>query len=270
MKKFLIGIIPILFITGCNFNVEENNFDFYENGTVVYYNPESNKKCNEDLAKANINENGTPTGIKTGCMKWYIFNDDANSSTVNMILDHNTTPLVAYNINGEKKIQDVKIALENDTKTWNNTLNSRLISADEIATISGNSTFNSSRASNSEWFNLETNTKKEPTSYSGKYSWLFDNLKGQTEADTLDGIIVKTMVEDNNEYDTYDGLDFGYITGYWTSSTVANLSEEFKSIADSEGAWKIGRTGELGWYYVKYSNTNGVRPVITVSKNIIK
>ena len=57
-------------------------YSVYSNGTAIYYNPETNTKCNEIDAVST-------TGTKTGCMKWYTFNDEGeNSSTVNMILDH--------------------------------------------------------------------------------------------------------------------------------------------------------------------------------------
>ena len=40
----------------------------HTNGTVVYYNPETNKKCSSSEAVST-------TGTKTGCMKWYTCND---------------------------------------------------------------------------------------------------------------------------------------------------------------------------------------------------
>ena len=66
----------------------------YKNGTAIYYNPVSGTKCNASEAVST-------TGTKTGCMKWYAFNDDSESSTVNMILDHNTTAGIAWNSNNK-------------------------------------------------------------------------------------------------------------------------------------------------------------------------
>ena len=40
----------------------------YANGTVIYYDPETNTKCTSSEAVST-------TGTKTGCMKWYTFND---------------------------------------------------------------------------------------------------------------------------------------------------------------------------------------------------
>ena len=67
---------------------------YYENGTAIYYNPVSGTKCNASEAVST-------TGTKTGCMKWYAFNDDSESSTVNMILDHNTTAGIVWNSNNK-------------------------------------------------------------------------------------------------------------------------------------------------------------------------
>ena len=108
----------------------------YQNGDVVYYNPVTNKRCS-------AKESNSQTGTKTGCMKWYTFNDEgANSSIVNMILDHNTTALVAYNSSNDNTSQkEAATALTNDTQSWNSSLNARLITANEVAKITGNTSF---------------------------------------------------------------------------------------------------------------------------------
>ena len=59
------------------------------NGTVVYYNPETNTKCTSAEAVS-------VSGTKAGCMRWYAFNDDGKSKTVNLLLDHNTTAAVPW------------------------------------------------------------------------------------------------------------------------------------------------------------------------------
>ena len=65
----------------------------YSDGTEIYFNPETNQMCNKSEAIS------TP-GAKSGCMKWYAFNDSNNKDTVNVILDHNTTAKVAWNSSG--------------------------------------------------------------------------------------------------------------------------------------------------------------------------
>ena len=73
-------------------SIDECNIDIpqvitYANGTVVYYNPETNTKCTASQAVSTA-------GTKTGCMRWYTFNDEG-TDTINLLLDHNTTATVA-------------------------------------------------------------------------------------------------------------------------------------------------------------------------------
>ena len=71
-------------------------------------------------------------------MKWYAFNDDDKSSTVNVILDHNTTAKVDWNSTGSNsEMKEVADTLETDTSKWKSDLNPRLIEANEIAKITG-------------------------------------------------------------------------------------------------------------------------------------
>ena len=200
----------------------------FKNGTAVYYNPETGNKCSKEAAKST-------TGTKSGCMKWYVFNDKEGNATVNVILDHNTTANVAWNSTGNNsEMKEVKIALENDTKDWKNT--ARLITANEVAKITGHPTFNATQSGQS-WFCLDTN-KPDTTSYCAKaqgtseYAWLFDY--------------------------TYECTNYGCNTsdlstwGYWTSTS----------------SWHVSRFGHLSNTNANYADS-GVRPVITISKSNI-
>ena len=213
-------------------NIDAPQVITYENGTVVYYNPETNTKCNSSEAVST-------TGVKTGCMKWYTFNDEG-SSTVNLLLDHNTTAFVAWassgtNTNGPVEL---KTQLESDTSNWNKSINPRLIEAGEIAKITGYPNWDNN------FYYLHTNSN---TSYKGdigtnKYGWLFDN--------TLECTTYGCNVEDANAY------------GYWTSTIYSG---------DSNHSWHVFRDGALSTFggYVENASRAGVRPVITVSKSII-
>ena len=115
-----------------NCNIEIPQVTTYANGTVVYYNPVTNTKCTSSEAVS-------ATGTKTGCMRWYAFNDEG-TSTINLLLDHNTTAKVAWastgtNANGPV---EVKTQLESDTASWNKSINARLIEASEVAKITNN------------------------------------------------------------------------------------------------------------------------------------
>ena len=183
------------------------------------------------------------TGKNSGCMKWYVFNDKEGNATVNVILDHNTTAGVAYNLTGNNsEMKEVKKALENDTKDWKNT--ARLITANEVAKITGNTRFDASKTGQS-WFCLDTNqldgttwcSKAQGTS---EYAWLFDYTNGCTSRGC-------NTPDSNTE-------------GYWTST-------QYKD--NSTHAWIIHRDSNMAINYVNHSSQVGVRPVITISKSAI-
>ncbi len=209
-------------------------YQVYENGTAIYFNPETGKVCNQSEAVS------TP-GTKTGCMKWYTFNDGGSKTeTVNMILDHNTTAGVAYNSTySNSEMKEVKTALESDTSTWNSSLKARLITANEIAKITGNASFD--EKTSSDWFYLDSNnqTQVANSTNKSKYAWLYDY--------TLDCKKFGCNIEDSSNY------------GYWTSTPVAGRTD---------GAWSVCNDGHLDRSPTS-SNSAGVRPVITVSKSLI-
>ena len=207
----------------------------FKNGTAVYYNPETENKCSKEEAKST-------TGTKSGCMKWYVFNDKEGNATVNVILDHNTTAGVEYNSTGNNsEMKEVKKALENDTKDWKNT--ARLITANEVAKITGHPTFDASNTGQS-WFCLDTN-KPDTTNWCSKaqgtseYAWLFDYTDGCTSYGC-------------NKADSSN-------PGYLTSTPSKD---------DSTSAWRVDRLGDLVSLDVADPGY-GVRPVITISKSNI-
>ena len=207
-------------------------YKVYTNGTEIYYNPETGKKCTTAVS--------TP-GTNSGCMKWYAFNDDDKSSTVNVILDHNTTAKVAWNSTGSNsEMKEVKIALENDTKDWKNDLNPRLIEANEIAKITENTEFDANK-SNQKWFYLDSNnqTKTVSSTNKSKYAWLFDYTNGCTN--------YGCNKADSSTY------------GYWTSTQHKE---------NSKYVWLVYRYDKLDNDSVTYAGY-GVRPVITISKSDI-
>ena len=226
VKKYDIGIDGYAVSNG---EVEKvSTTKKFENGTAVYYNPVSGEKCSESESKST-------TGTKSGCMKWYVFNDKEGNATVNVILDHNTTARVAYNSTGNNsEMKEVADALKTDTKDWKNT--ARLITANEIAKITGHPTFDATQTGQS-WFCLDTN-QSDTTNWCSKaqgkseYAWLFDY--------------------------TYECTNYGCNTsdlstwGYWTSTS----------------SWHVSRFGHLSNTNANYADS-GVRPVITISKSNI-
>ena len=225
-------------------------FKILANGTVVYYNPETNTKCTSAEAVS-------VSGTKTGCMRWYAFNDKGNDR-VNLLLDHNTTATVAWvtkedyiaaggteaewgsNGNNSKGPITALKQLKSDTSTWNKSINPRLIEASEIAKITGYPNWNNKHG---KWYYFHDNTQTQYKGAAGtnKYAWLFDN----TTACTRYGC---NVADSSNQ-------------GYWTNTAES---------APYSGAWHVNYMGSLHKYYgVANADALGVRPVITISKSII-
>ena len=206
----------------------------YANGTAIYFNPNNNSVCSKAEATSN-------TSKSNGCMKWYTFNDDG-SSTVNLLLDHNTTATVAWastgtNANGPV---EVKKQLENDIASWNGAVKStaRLIEASEIAKITGYPNWNNNRY----YFHTNSNTEYKGAAGTNKYAWLFDNTYNCTTygcnvADSSAGAYW-TNTADSGSFNTA-------FTVYY----IGILSHD-NSVANASGP--------------------GVRPVITVSRDKLR
>lgn len=207
-----------------------NYYLYYQNGDVVYLDPQTGNKCTSYKKENSI------TGSITGCMKWYVFNDDITSNTVNLILDHNTSEKVSFAAANSVIIED--------TNLWKRELKYRLITADEISKITNNPSFSSNNISyyfDSLSLVPKTSCKIGNTSYCN-YGWLYDRTN-----DTCKdyGCLNNSTVNSN---------------GYWTSSRLAS---------DSSLKWYIDYTGKLSYAGDSVSNI-GIRPAITVNKIKIK
>ena len=239
-------------------------YPVYANGTAVYFNPVTGLTCTAGEAVST-------TGTKTGCMKWYTFNDNGKyADTINLILDHNTKATVVWNSTGSATSGPTNILtqLKADTDAWvgvpirtesysynnvttnytinYNTYRARLITAQEVARITGNTSFN--ELGSAAWFYFDSNnqTQTATTTGSSQYAWLFDY--------TACSGFGCSIVDNGN-------------LGYWTS-TARNDSSQY--------AWYIFRHGGLGsplfstdsglGCNVSNGKTFGVRPVITIDK----
>ncbi len=259
----------------------------YKNGEVVYFNVDNGTKC----TSSDYTETQSNVGVKEGCMKFYAFNDDGGD-TLNLILDHNTTALVAwvskadyiaaggedlsndddcqnYGYCSKNKFGPVTLLkkLKSDTASWQGTIipsnytmdqstqgskakytieyssyKARLITAQEIAQITENTSWNEKTASNWYYFDSKTTTAST-TCKSGNttgcgYGWLYD----RTSTDcTTNGCLNNSNV---------------YTDGYWTASSRA---------AGSRYAWRMVPSPHV--FDSSVGGGFGVRPVITILKS---
>ena len=135
---------------------EECSYTSFDDGDVIYFNPETSSICTEGEAVSTA-------GTKTGCMKWYAYNDNKNEYRLKLILDHNTTPYCQWNNTG--KVVDGSTILtsifKSDTQTWDKELNPRIISAYEIKKLVSDKLFDG------KWGN--------PIPITSEYNFLLDN-----------------------------------------------------------------------------------------------
>ena len=262
----------------CSIELPETEVEF--NGTkeivansthkgIVYMDP-------TDLsATCTSNDVVNVTGLenKSGCMKFYIYDDEGLS--YKLILDRNTSGDVAWNSNDvNTSMLEVQARLLDDTENWVG--NPRLITADEIAHIVGADRsdtikFDSSKDYSTSGSNIETKaswfyfdgsgntysswqTKVASSENLSSYAWLFDYIHDCDESGC--NIEEKTKYP----YPTKTSETTDYVEGYWTSTPV---------VGQTNDAWYVQDGGRLRIYNVATNSHNGVRPVITIPKNII-
>ncbi len=246
----------------------------------VYLDPtDISKTCTKEEALANVNEFGTPTEVVSGCMKWYVYKDDGENYT--MILDHNIINTVYWNSSGDNRngMKEVNEILKRYTEKWEDTIktSTRLITADEIAEITG-----ASREDTLKWDSSKLFVRGNITDTENVSSFYLDGT-GTNYSDTegWQKQVAKTLGSSNYAwvYDyTYQCGSYGcsvtddnvyskggrkaYISGYWTSSIVLATGSDANT-----SAWIVNKYGLLSFSTVG-SYGAGIRPVITVSKNI--
>ncbi len=244
-------------------NILNSTYKKYNNGEIVYFNPTTGFKCSLEDYNKNVDASGnviaSKTGTKEGCMKWYVFNDNAKEANVNLILDHNTTSFVEWisrddyineggsstEYGNNKGYVTVSNKLQTDTEQWIDGLAPRLIKADEVAKITLNVNWKSSLTTSKNFYfdskkNEQSSTCNGENNTNCKYGWLYDN--------TLN---CKKYGCNNEVNDT---------NGYWTTS---------RDISSTDKAWVVNNDSSLNSYSVSINNKYGVRPVISIEKSKI-
>ena len=218
---------------------EDTNNKTYTNGEIVYFNVDTGKSCD------NYIETQSNTGVKSGCMKFYAFNDDGGDK-VNLILDHNTTATIAW----ETSDFNIFKQLSDDILNWNSAIkpNVKIISLSEIDSIVKNNVnelqlLGTPGKLNDPTYYLHTNST---TVYKGKigtnkYAWLFDNTKDCT-----------TYGCNKDNSSTY---------GYWTNDYNPD---------NASNIFCVTYEGKLDQNDSSTAILYGVRPVIEVLKSNLK
>lgn len=263
---------------------------------IVYLDPtDLSTECNATLAKANVKDNGSVTGVKSGCMKWYAYKDENGYYT--MLLDHNTTEsVVAWNIdNGEDTTNfdgpstatgQALATLKDHTKDWveaelvapednytaswtydgtphSYTINysgyrARFISAEEInKTIMGLNVTNASEIVSGK---LDSKCDKQDDCSAGdnKHGWLLDYLGCGAPASATTAPSCKNFgCNEGKQFDPY---------GYWTATAVASGVYGASIVTTSVRTVSFSGVLDIGAVYVGSSGSYGVRPVIKISK----
>lgn len=237
MRRIIILLIGLLCFTGCGSKGLLNGNKTYDIGTEIFFNPEENSICLEDEVDENV------LGRK-GCMRWYVISDDGDS--VNLILEHNTTDYVAAGRKDELMsdgITPLLEALSKDTATWDESLDARIPSAEDIAKAIGTTFVNGMDA-----VYLNSGTDKCAPIINGvsDFDWLYNNISSC------------------ENYYCGKSIPSGITGGYWLSTS---------NIKDGEYTghqWEVDFTGQLTKFGKENNYTKGIRPIITAEKSILK
>ncbi|MDD3453568.1 MAG: type II secretion system protein [Bacilli bacterium] len=250
-------------------NVSNETNLIYTNGTAIYFNPVNGTTCSYDEAVST-------TGTKTGCMKWYAFNDSEANNTVNLILDHNTTAAVVWNSSGtnESGPNELLVQLASDTNSWAgvpnrtdsysvinvdvnytidySTYKARIMTASDIAEIINLQNFDETHylwssdillgtgkdTSEYDTTNWATQFPDDLKAYQNNYSWLFDYTASCT--------IFGCNINDNSTL------------GYWLTTPV------------NHGAAAAHVTSYGSIYSSDITASSfGLRPIITIPKTLL-
>ena len=253
----------------------------FENGYTVYFDVTTGEKCSNyhkdnSLTDYNGTSNTKTTDNQNGCLKFYSFNYEKGDTKVNLLLDHNTTGTAYWtdentesNINGPitvlTKLKEstnswVGIEIPNNytvtqTGSGNYTIpykdenyKARLITADEVAKITGNVLFNENTTKYYNYFYFDTNTQTasstctEGNTTGCQYGWLYDRTS--------------TLCITYGCLNNADSAMSGW--GYWTSTSAFGITNY---------VWEVNHVGDLLKYNVNRNNGYGIRPVIEVLKS---
>ena len=253
---------------------------------TIYFDVTNGVKCTN--AAWSANGGATTNGMSSGCLRFYAYMEDNLSYTA--ILDRNTdnsSVAFASNNNNTSGPVTALAKLKSDTDSWQGTVvpknytfvylvsgvtdasyeipyetdgyKARFITTNEIAKITGNTSFNPYNTGSGGWFYLDGGTSASTgatwqtqiatSSEKSAYYWLYN------------------FMNSCGNYGCYDG---GSKWGYWTSDIISGGGTSI--------SWTINYDGTLKevWNYPRnaYCSTTvnntcnyGIRPVVTILKS---
>ena len=265
---------------------EKGNTNMYTNGEVVYFNITTGEKCTSSDYTETQSNTGVKEGCMKfyafnddGKDTVNLILDHNTTATVPWISKADYVEAGGTESNfgnfgkNDKGPLTVLKQLKNDTSSWKGTITpsnytmdqtgetsnakytidyssykARLITAQEIATITGNTSWNEKVAANSNWYYFDSKTDTESdicktgNTAGCSYGWLYDRS-------SIDCTVYGCL---NNADSSMTGV------GYWTASSRA---------ATSSNAWNVHYYTVGDNPYVSYLGNFGVRPVIEVLKS---
>ena len=264
-------------------------YETYANGKDIYFDVTTGKSCtNYHEDNSTTGYNGiNPTGNQTSCLKFYAFLDEEGKETINLLLDHNTTAVVAWNSSGSNTggPSEILTRLYEDTINWNGTITPSDYKMDQTGQPSGANytiTYSVAPTGKTEAYKARlitaqeiakiTGADKEDTlnwkeeSSTNESNYCFDSLTQNQSLACTDsdenticnyGWLYDRTYTNCQDYGCLNNSDI-FTYGYWTSSSYADYSSS---------AWRVNYDGSVYYDFVVIGDEYGARPVITVLKS---
>lgn len=268
---------------------------------IKYFNVTTGTAC--DIVDFSANGGSTTNGMSSGCLKFWVYMEDDLAYT--MILDRslsNTPYQWASSGSNASGPVTAYAALKELTANWQGTItpknyinvymvggteaayriaydtdgaHARFITTDEIARITGNTSFSSVSSGTGDWFYLDGGTaaanggtwqtQMATSTQQSAYYWLY-NYTYYNRA-----FLPSYSYWPCTSLGCANGNE-NNISGYWTADAIASTNNRAWTVG-ARGAVEYGPVNETGLYNsVSGVNDNfeyGIRPVITVLKSTV-
>ena len=268
---------------------------------IKYFNVTTGTAC--DIVDFSANGGSTTNGMNSGCLKFWVYMEDDLSYT--MILDRSLSNIpYQWASSGSNASGPVTAyaALKELTANWQGTItpknyinvymvggteaayriaydtdgaHARFITTDEIARITGNTSFSSVSSGKGDWFYLDGGTaaanggtwqtQMATSTQQSAYYWLY-NYTYYNRA-----FLPSYSYWPCTSLGCANGNE-NNISGYWTADAIASTNDRAWTVG-ARGAVEYGPVNETGLYN-STSGVNddfeyGIRPVITVLKSAL-